>query len=155
MALANGSSATNQISNGSSVTDDGSSLGSAHFVAPDSGPVTVNADPASGKAAIVDFTDGITDQNLWFVQSGNDLKIDVLGTNTSITEKDWFSRTANQPQQIRAGNLEIDGQISQLVQAMASYSASQPGFDPTGSSIHTIPNDSSLQNTIAAAWHHS
>jgi len=42
---------------------------------------------------------------------------------------------------------------AQLVQAMATYSASNAGFDPTSSSIHAIPNDAGLQNAIAAAWH--
>jgi hypothetical protein len=52
-----------------------------------------------------------------------------------------------------AGGLKIDNQVSQLVQAMATYSANNPGFDPTASSIHTIPNDTNLQSSVAAAWH--
>lgn len=46
-----------------------------------------------------------------------------------------------------------DGQVSQLVQAMATYAANNPGFDPTSSSIHTVPNDAGLQSTMSAAWH--
>jgi hypothetical protein len=87
------------------------------------------------------------------LQSGNDLKIDILGTNTSVTATGWFSSNANQLQEITAGSLKIDNQVSQLVQAMATYSANNPGFDPTSSSIGTVPNDPGLQNSLAAAWH--
>jgi hypothetical protein len=56
-------------------------------------------------------------------------------------------------QEITAGGLKIDSQISQLVQAMATYAANNPGFDPTSSSLQTVPNEAGLQNAIAAAWH--
>jgi Ca2+-binding RTX toxin-like protein len=52
-----------------------------------------------------------------------------------------------------AGGLKIDSEVSQLVQAMATYSANNTGFDPTSSSIHTLPNDTTLQNAVGAAWH--
>ncbi|EJN08763.1 Ca2+-binding protein, RTX toxin [Bradyrhizobium sp. YR681] len=51
------------------------------------------------------------------------------------------------------GGLGIDGQISQLVQAMATYSANNTGFDPTSSGIQTVPNGTALQTAVAAAWH--
>jgi hypothetical protein len=41
--------------------------------------------------------------------------------------------------------------VAQLVQAMATYSAGNPGFDPT--SVAQAPNDAGLQTTIAASWH--
>ena len=99
------------------------------------------------------FVGGIADNQLWFVQSGNDLQIDLLGTQTEVTVQNWFSGSSNQLQETTAGGLKIDSQISQLVQAMATYSAANPGFDPTNLSIHTAPNDTSLQNSMAAAWH--
>jgi hypothetical protein len=99
------------------------------------------------------FTGGITDENLWFIQCGNNLKIDLLGTNTSVTVNGWFSSSSNQLQEITAGGLKIDSQISQLVQAIATYSANNSGFDPTSSSIQTIPNDTNLQSTLASSWH--
>jgi Ca2+-binding RTX toxin-like protein len=101
----------------------------------------------------LDFVGGIASNNLWFQQSGNDLKIDLLGTNTQVNVSGWFSGGSNELQEITAGGLKIDSQISQLVQAMATYSAGNPGFDPTASSVHTIPNDASLQSSLAAAWH--
>jgi ABC-type multidrug transport system fused ATPase/permease subunit len=101
---------------------------------------------------ILNFTGNVTDQNLFF-QSGNNLQIDVMGTNNQTTIDGWFN-SGNQASEIfTAGGLKLDSQISQLVQAMASYSGSNAGFDPTASNVHQIPNDTALQNTVAAAWH--
>jgi hypothetical protein len=76
-----------------------------------------------------------------------------VGTQTEVSIKDWFSSGGNQLQEITAGGIKIDSQVSQLVQAMATYSASNPGFDPAVSGVSTIPNDSNLQSSLAAAWH--
>jgi hypothetical protein len=117
------------------------------------GQITIAAQENTGTTTDLDFTGGITDQNFWFLQSGNDLKIDILGTNTSVTVAGWFSSNDNQLQEISAGGLKIDSQVSQLVQAMATYSANNPGFDPASPSSSTVPNDTNLQNAIGAAWH--
>jgi len=117
------------------------------------GQAIINPNEAPGSRNELDFVRGITDENLWFVQSGNNLQIDLLGTTTSVTVNGWFSNSANQLQEITAGGLKIDGQISQLAQAMATDSASHAGFDPTSSSIQAAPNDPALQSAIASAWH--
>jgi hypothetical protein len=114
---------------------------------------TITPDYSSGTTNEFDFTGNVTDQNLWFLQSGNNLQIDVIGTNNQTTIDGWFN-SGNQAGEIfTAGGLKLDSQISQLVQAMAMYSGSNPGFDPTASTVHQIPNDTALQNTVAAAWH--
>jgi len=114
---------------------------------------TINLSPASGSKNEIDFLGDITDENLWLEQAGNDLKIDLLGTNTSVTVNGWFSRSSSALQEITAGGLKLDNQIAQLVQAMASYSANNPGFDPGSAIASTLPNDGALQNAVAAAWH--
>jgi len=76
-----------------------------------------------------------------------------LGTNASTTVGNWFSGSSGALQEITAGGLEIDSEISLLVQAMATYSANNSGFDPTNSSVHTLPSDTVLQSAVAAAWH--
>jgi hypothetical protein len=76
-----------------------------------------------------------------------------LGTNTQVDVNGWFSGGSSEVQEITAGGLKLDSQVSQLVQAMATYSASNPAFDPTASGVHTIPSDANLQATVAAAWH--
>jgi hypothetical protein len=136
-----------------SVTDSFGNTNNTYLATTGSGQIAIAAQGGAGTTNDLDFTGGITDQNLWFLQSGNDLKIDILGTNTSVTAAGWFSSSANQFQEIMAGGLKIDSQVSQLVQAMATYSASNLGFDPTATTVPTLPNDTNLQTSLAAAWH--
>ncbi|WP_271585615.1 hypothetical protein [Bradyrhizobium sp. CCBAU 45389] len=117
------------------------------------GQAQINLSSATGSKNEIDFLSGITDQNLWFEQAGNDLKIDLLGTNTSTTISNWFAGNAGALQEITAGGLKIDSQISELVQAMATYSASHAGFDPSNPTVQALPNDTALQNAVTASWH--
>ena len=145
------SQANNEIL--ASVSDSYGNTNNTYLATTGSGQISITATQGAGMANDLDFTGGITDQNLWFLQSGNDLKIDILGTNTSVTTTGWFSNSTNQLQEITAGGLKIDSQVSQLVQAMATYSAGNSGFDPTSPSISTIPANTNLQAAIASAWH--
>jgi hypothetical protein len=114
---------------------------------------TITPDYSSGMTNEFDFTGNVTDQNLWFLQSGNNLQIDVMGTTNQTTINGLFNSGNQASEEFTAGGLRLDNQISQLVQAMASYSGSNAGFDPTASNVHQIPNDAALQDTVAAAWH--
>ena len=101
----------------------------------------------------IDFA-GVSDQQLWFQQSGNNLLVDLLGTNDQITVAGWFGGNAG----AQVGSFNADdgalanSQVLQLVQAMASYGANNPGFNPATAT--QMPTDSSLQSAIAANWHH-
>jgi len=94
---------------------------------------------------------GITADNLWFVRTGNDLDIEVMGTHDVITVADYFDGTGYQLRDITAAGLKLDGQVTPLVQAMATYAASHPGFDPTA--VAHTPDDAALHAAIAASWH--
>jgi Ca2+-binding RTX toxin-like protein len=111
----------------------------------------INTPGGSSANGEIDFTGGITDQNLWFQQSGNNLQIDLLGTNDQITVNNWFSGAGFQVTSIDADGLKIDSQLAQLVSAMATYGANNSGFNPTTAT--SMPTDATLQSTIAAAWH--
>src|SRR6185437_3552624 len=67
----------------------------------------------SGRSNEIDFGSGVSDEDLWFAQSGNDLKIDVMGTTQTITDRDWFANTYSQVQDISAGGLNLDTKVSQ------------------------------------------
>ena len=123
-----------------------------YIASSNTGQVTINANAAIGSTNELEFAGGITDENLWLEQSGNDLKINLLGTDTQVDISGWFNGSSNQLQEIMAGGLKIASQISQLVQAMATYSANNPGFDPAASG-GTVPNDPNLQAAVGAAWH--
>ena len=100
----------------------------------------------------IDFASGITDEKLWFAQSGNNLVIDLLGTTDQITVSGWFgSNTGADVQTFNAGSLKLDTQVAQLVQAMASYATAHSGFNPQTATA--MPTDTTLQNAITAAWH--
>ncbi|HBF29765.1 calcium-binding protein, partial [Rhizobium sp.] len=112
------------------------------------------AAPRGNNTGVVDFGTNLTDENLWLVQSGNNLQIDILGTKDSLTINDWFGGTPVAAVQSFAttDGLKLDSQVAQLVSAMASYSSHNTGFNPT--SATQMPSDTTLQNAIAAAWHH-
>jgi hypothetical protein len=78
----------------------------------------------------------------------------VLGYElVTVAAGNWFgSNPAASLAEITAGNgLRLDSSVLQLVQAMATYSANNPGFDPA--TVTQAPTDSSLQTAIAGAWH--
>jgi hypothetical protein len=102
----------------------------------------------------IDFGAGISSGNLWFEQKGNDLQIDLMGTQNHITLSGWYAGNARaQVQNITtADGFRLDTQVQQLVSVMATYAASNPGFDPTA--VSQVPNDANLQAVIGAAWHH-
>ncbi|MGJ4940384.1 hypothetical protein ACQR1W_07400 [Bradyrhizobium sp. HKCCYLS1011] len=99
----------------------------------------------------LDFGNAASANSLWFVKSGNDLQIDILGTHQQVTIADWFLGGSYQLQEIKAGGLEIDSKVSQLVQAMSAYAQAHPGFDPTVAS--QMPSDAQLHEIIAGTWH--
>lgn len=140
------------VGNGGFDTLSGGAGHNTYVVSASPGQTTINASTASGATNELDFVGGITNENLWFQQSGNDLNIDLLGTSTQVDVSNWFANSTNQLQEISAGGLKIDTQVSQLVQAMATYSGNNSGFDPAAGSA-TAPNDTNLQTTLAAAWH--
>jgi hypothetical protein len=122
------------------------------------GRVVINnaaSNGASAPSGEVDFGARIQSNQLWFSQHGNDLEIDRLGRSDHLTIDGWYSADASS--QIASFNisdgLRLDSQVAQLVSAMATYSAANPAFDPTAATVHTLPNDSALQSSVAAAWH--
>jgi hypothetical protein len=117
------------------------------------GTATVVNGAAGATAATneLDLGAGIADNQLWLLRSGNDLQIDLMGTSSHVTVRGWFASTGSQLQEITAGGLKLDSHVAQLVQAMATYSGNNPGFNPVTAT--QAPNDATLQTAIAAAWH--
>jgi hypothetical protein len=121
-------------------------------------PLFVNNPASDGIATPNGETDlgaGLTAQNLWFAQSGSDLQIEVLGTTEQATIAGWFAGNAR----VQGGSIDttadgarLDIGVAQLVSAMATYAAANPGFDPA--TEPQMPRDPALQGAIAAAWNH-
>jgi Ca2+-binding RTX toxin-like protein len=101
--------------------------------------------------------DGVNTNQMWLGRVGDDLKVSIMGTDSAVTIESWYANDANKLARIDitgvpGGDLILDSQIDQLVQAMAAFSASQPGFDPTSTANSAI-TDQTLLAAVSAAWH--
>jgi hypothetical protein len=156
-----GTNNTVTASNASIVVEAGASVTvtGAHntitYKGPGSSSTAITNGSAHGIAignGLVDFATGVTSNQIWFAQDGNDLHIDVLGSSQDLKIAGWFSGGSAQISSFdTADGRKLDSQLSQLVSAMATYSANHTGFDPT--SATQMPTDSTLQSAISAAWH--
>ena len=115
-----------------------------------------------GDAGKIVFGAGITQDHLWFSRTGDDLIVNILGTNDGLTFAGWYDanphsddcddddhdqdRMIDEFQTSNGDELEAK-QVQRLVQAMAS-------FTPTPGSGTPLPTEmpDELQATLAAAW---
>ena len=116
------------------------------------------------------FGHGIADNQLWFDQvdnsgtistSGNNLRIDIMGSTTSMTINGFFTGGSSTYEQLSEfelsdSGLKLDSQLANLVSAMAtfetSYAAAHGGtaFDPTAVSSIT---DTTVLSAVSSDWH--
>ncbi len=103
----------------------------------------------SGHDNEVRFGGGIAHDDLWFSRSGNNLNINVLGTDDGMTIEGWYSNKHRPIDEFQAGDgYDLDDKkVALLVQAMAA-------FTPTPGSGGVLPTEmpDELQATLAAAW---
>jgi hypothetical protein len=94
---------------------------------------------------------GVDQTDLWLLRSQNDLVLDVLGTQDSLTVTGWFGTNASAKlaDVIGGDGARIDTAIAQLTAAMAAYQSSNPP-----ATMSAIPTDTTLQSALAAAWYH-
>jgi len=92
---------------------------------------------------------GITHDQLWFSQTGNDLTIDYIGSNDQIRIDDWYLGDAYELDEAHAsGQVLLANQVDQLVAAMASFSAGEP----TSLDDLSTQQQTDLNTAIAVAW---
>ncbi|AUZ84679.1 calcium-binding protein [Methylophaga nitratireducenticrescens] len=97
---------------------------------------------------VIAFDTDISYEELWFSRSGDDLQINIEGTDDQITVTDWYDDAAHQLDQFESGSMVLmNNQIDQLVSAMAAYDV------PMGSG-NVIPQDvkDNLQPVLANSW---
>ncbi len=87
--------------------------------------ITNGVSSSNSAAGQIDYLGSVTNQNLWFIHSGNNLIVDVLGTTNQVTVNNWYTSgdTYAQVAEVEAGNLKLGTQLATLVQAMATYSS--------------------------------
>jgi Ca2+-binding RTX toxin-like protein len=110
----------------------------------------VENDSTVGNTDVLKLSAGISFDQLWFNQVGNDLDISVIGTNDMVVVKDWYSGSARHVEQIQTvdGNRTlIDTQVQQLVQAMASMTPLAAGQTSLPPAYQTA-----LAPVLAASW---
>lgn len=81
----------------------------------------VENDATAGNHDVIQFGAGISEEDLWFEQSGNDLLVTVLGSNDSVLVKDWYLGDQYRVEEFRlTGSQESlqSGNVQQLVDAM-------------------------------------
>jgi Ca2+-binding RTX toxin-like protein len=106
-------------------------------------------DATAGNTDTALFAAGIADDQLWFSQVGDSLKVDVIGTSDSFTINSWYLGSQYHVEQFKTsdGKTLLDSQVQNLVQAMAA-------FAPPAAGQTTLPSDyaATLEPVIAANW---
>lgn len=86
---------------------------------------------------------------VWFQQSGSNLLVKVIGTNDQVTVKNWYSGSSYRVDAIQSasGDLLLEAQVQQLVDAMAAFSP-----PPLGQLDLTAEQSAALDSVIASSW---
>ena len=86
---------------------------------------------------------------LWFTQSGNDLRISIIGTNDLVTIADWYLDNSNQIEEFTSGDgyTLLNSDVDQLVKAMAGLTPPASGELDLSPSMQT-----QLNPVLAASW---
>lgn len=111
------------------------------------GQDTVVNEDAASTADIAHFSD-VNYQDLWLSRNGDDLQINVAGTNDQVSVEDWYSGADSQLDEIRVNNaVLLNNQVDQLVSAMASFEVP----NGVGNVIQQNVKDD-LQSVLASTW---
>ncbi|WP_256262445.1 calcium-binding protein [Pseudomonas gingeri] len=113
------------------------------------GQDTINNFSATPDDTDVLSIEGISATNLWLSRDGNNLVIDVTGSDDRVTVKDWYLGSAQKIDVIQAGGASLYANaVDNLVNAMATFGA------PAGGEINLTQSQREQLNTVIAAnWH--
>ena len=95
------------------------------------------------------FGADITSEQLWFSKDGNNLNVEIIGTNDKLVISSWYLGSENQIDRFETGDGSylLNTQVEQLVSAMAAFSP------PAVGEITLSPElQNELQPVITAAW---
>ncbi|GAD62885.1 calcium-binding protein, partial [Aquipseudomonas alcaligenes] len=108
-----------------------------------------NNDGAAGSIDTLQFMEGVSIEQLWFRKSGSSLEVSVIGTNDKVTVGSWYSGSTYHLDQFKTadGKTLLDGQVQNLVNAMASF-----GVPAGGEGNLTADQRQQLDVVIAANW---
>lgn len=90
--------------------------------------------------------EGTVRENLWLSRNGDNLVIDVMGSEDRITIQGWYTNSAQQLDVIQAGDSSLyANQVDTLVNAMAAFGA------PAGGLVDFAPLQREYLNAVIAA----
>ncbi|WP_176026224.1 beta strand repeat-containing protein [Robbsia andropogonis] len=100
---------------------------------------------------------GVSEENVWFKRVGDDLQVELMGTSDKITilsENSYWNELGAITTTASPGGTtaQVDSGLNQLIQAMADFTAANPGFDPTAASNPSI-TDATVLAAVHNAWH--
>ncbi|MEJ8814261.1 calcium-binding protein [Variovorax ureilyticus] len=134
---------------GNDTINGGTGADSYLFGRGDGQDTVTDADSTAGVTDALKFDAGISIDQIWFRQVGNNLEASIIGTNDTVTISNWYSGAQNHLEQFKSsdGKVLLDSQVQNLVQAMASFS-------PPAAGQVTLPPEyqSTLSSVIAANW---
>ncbi|MBP7670094.1 MAG: cadherin-like domain-containing protein [Ferrovibrio sp.] len=95
------------------------------------------------------FKSGISFEQLWFRQSGDDLLINVIGEgNSEVAVRGWYNGDTVDAISVTDGNLSLQAaDVQALVDAMAAFSVPPVGEIDLTPALHTA-----LDSLLAANW---
>ncbi len=110
--------------------------------------VTEN-DTTAGNTDVARFDTGIATDQLWFVKTGNNLDVSIIGTTDKLTMTNWYLGSQYHVEQFKTsdGKTLLDSQVQNLVSAMAAFSPPAAGQTTLSASYAA-----SLNPVIAANW---
>ena len=107
-------------------------------------------DATAGNTDLALFDFGIAVDQLWFLKSGNNLEVSIIGTTDKFTLTNWYLGNQYHVEQFKTsdGKVLLDSAVQNLVQAMAAFSPPAAG-QLTLVGVYATE----LNPVIAANWH--
>lgn len=105
-------------------------------------------DTTAGNEDWLKFEGDIAHDQLWFKQDGQNLRINVIGTQDVVQINGWFTSVSNRVEFIEAGGGTLNhSNVNALVQAMAAFTPPASGETTLSASYQQ-----QLSPTLAVAW---
>jgi len=97
---------------------------------------------------VLQFLAGFDESNLWFSQDGDDLVVDVIGSDEQVTIQGWYANSGQQLNEIRTEDAVLQADmVDNLVNAMAAF-----GAPPAGDAQLPQEVRDAIDPVIAANW---
>ena len=106
-------------------------------------------DSTAGNSDVLNFGPGTNPDSLWFSRNDNDLTVSLLGSQDTVTVKEWFTGNQYHVEQFKTadGKTLLDSQVANLVSAMATLTPPSAGESSLSADYH-----SKLDAVLAANW---